>query len=321
MKAGWRGWLWGLALVLLLAWALAQAPLQEIGFTLTRLRGPQLLALLGLNLLIFLLMSARWWLIVRAETRAVSFWRLSAYRLTAFGLSYFTPGPQVGGEPFQVLALRRAYGLTAARASAAVLLDKLLEFLANFLFLALGLLAVNASGMAQLQAFALPLMALLLWPVAHVGLLYRGAYPLSAALRWLGIRPARRGGKIASLARLLRLSEHLAGLFCRRHFPVLLAAVAVSLLAWAGMAWEYALMLRFLSAPLTPVQTLAALTVVRLSFLAPLPAGLGALEASQVLALSAFGLPAALGLSLALLMRARDLLLGGLGLLLALLNR
>jgi uncharacterized membrane protein YbhN (UPF0104 family) len=49
----------------------------------------------------------------------------------------------------------------------------------------------------------------------------------------------------------------------------------------------------------------------------PVPAGLGALEASQVFALQALGYDAALGLSLSLLIRLRDLLFGGLGLALA----
>jgi len=48
-----------------------------------------------------------------------------------------------------------------------------------------------------------------------------------------------------------------------------------------------------------------------------LPGGLGALEASQVFALGFFGISAASAMSLALFMRARDLLIGGLGLLLA----
>ena len=44
---------------------------------------------------------------------------------------------------------------------------------------------------------------------------------------------------------------------------------------------------------------------------------LGALEASQVFALGFFGISAASAISVTLVMRARDLLIGGLGLLLA----
>ena len=238
-------------------------------------------------------------------------------------MSYFTPGPQVGGEPLQVLYLKNAYGLTAVRATAAVIMDKLLEFLANFLFLALGLFAVTASGM--LGGFApsawasVPLALLLLWPLAHISLLYRRKHPLSALVKPLHkiLAGKKKFAALANFLRLVIVSEHLAALFCRRHIGSLLAALGVSLLSWVGMTLEYHLMLTFLSADLTLTETLAALTVVRLSFLAPLPAGLGALEASQVFAATVFGLPAALGISLALLMRGRDIFLGGLGLLIA----
>ena len=49
----------------------------------------------------------------------------------------------------------------------------------------------------------------------------------------------------------------------------------------------------------------------------PLPGGLGALEASQVFALGAFGISAASAISVTFLIRGRDLLIGGLGLLFA----
>jgi len=54
-----------------------------------------------------------------------------------------------------------------------------------------------------------------------------------------------------------------------------------------------------------------------ISLVMPLPGGLGALEASQVYTLGRFGYSAASALSLTLLMRGRDMLIGGLGLLLA----
>jgi glycosyltransferase 2 family protein len=332
--------LWLVLLALLLWWALQNAPLAEIGASLQLLQLWQLGALLGLNTAIFALITARWWLIVRADARHVPFLPLVAYRLAAFGMSYFTPGPQVGGEPLQILYLQKSYGLTAVRATSAVIMDKLLEFLANFLFLAIGLFMVAQSGMlAQLTPpgwTVIPLALILLWPLVHILLMVRGIHPLSIVLAPVKaflsadftdyadfslkfLRNLRM--KLLNFIRLIIVSERFAARFCRRHLLALLAALSVSLLSWAGMVLEYLWMLDFLAAPLTFPQALAALTVVRLSFLAPLPAGLGALEASQVFAATAFGLPAALGISLALLMRGRDILLGGLGLLIAALKK
>lgn len=310
-----------IALTALLLWAIKSAPLTEIAASLRHLTWLQAAALLALNALSFALLTARWWLIVRATAPKMPFWPLLGYRLTAFGLSYFTPGPQIGGEPYQILILKKNHGLSSARATAAVVMDKLLEFLANFLFLAPGMAALARSGLwTRLSApgwIIFPLAALLLWPPIHISLLYRQIRPLSAALQPLRGLPFFNGHAV----RLVMVSEQLAATFCRRHLAVLLLALAASLLAWLGMLIEYALMLSFLQIRLAPLEIFAALTLTRLAFLAPLPAGLGALEASQILALTALGWPAAAAISISLLMRARDFLLGGGGLLLAALKK
>jgi uncharacterized membrane protein YbhN (UPF0104 family) len=90
----------------------------------------------------------------------------------------------------------------------------------------------------------------------------------------------------------------------------------VSLVTWLVLLGEYWLMLRFLGIDLDLLQTVAVLTIARFAFLVPLPGALGALEVSQVFALTALGYSSAQGLSLALLIRARDLVFGGLGVLL-----
>jgi uncharacterized membrane protein YbhN (UPF0104 family) len=117
--------------------------------------------------------------------------------------------------------------------------------------------------------------------------------------------------------RFIAVSERLAGTFCRRHLSSLILAIAVSLCAGAGMVGEFALIVNFLNIPLPFWQTVAAWTAGWLSLLAPLPGGLGALEASQVFALGLFGIAASSAISVTLIMRGRDVLIGGIGLLLA----
>lgn len=306
-----------LVLAALLWWALRNVPLGEIWLTLRQLRVWQIILLLFLNGLVIALMTARWWIIVRAENRRVPFLPLVGYRLSAFGLSYFTPGPQVGGEPLQVIYLQRYHGLSYARATSAVIMDKLLEFLVNFLLLAVGAWAVFRVGLipdsgSRPFVSQIGLGALLVWPLVHILLMYQGILPLSAILRAQPFLPQK-----TKVLRLVFASERMAASFCQRHFPALLAAVGVSLLAVAGIVAEYVLMLGFLDIRLSALQVFAALTALQLAFLMPLPGGLGALEASQVFALGVFGHPASAAIGLTLVMRARDILNSGLGLLLA----
>jgi len=299
-------------LAILLYFALRNAPLTEIWGTLQKLHLWQILALLTLNVVIYILVTLRWWLIVRAEKKDVSFLHLLSTRVAVFGVSYFTFGPQVGGEPLQVLYLQRSYGMTYTRATSTVVMDKLLEFLANLVLLGIGLMAIVQADIFSNGpnpfASLVVLLALLLWTPIHIILLYHGKYPISAILRKFSNN---------KFVRFVAASERLAGTFCRRHLWALVLAIFISAFAALGMVFEFFCITFFLGIHLSFWQIIAAWMAGWLAFLVPLPGGLGALEASQVFAFGAFGVSAVLAIGVTLLIRARDLLIGGLGLLLA----
>jgi uncharacterized membrane protein YbhN (UPF0104 family) len=117
--------------------------------------------------------------------------------------------------------------------------------------------------------------------------------------------------------RFVAASERMAGTFCRRHLESLISAIFVSVFAALGMVIEFFLITLFLGIHLSFWQTIAAWTAGWLAFLVPLPGGLGALEASQVFALGAFDISAVSAIGVTLLIRARDLVIGGLGLVVA----
>jgi uncharacterized protein (TIRG00374 family) len=302
---------------MLLYFVLRNAPLTEVWNTLRRLQIWQVAILFGLNIFIYTLITLRWWIIVRAENKLITFFPLLLVRIAVFGVSYFTFGPHVGGEPLQVLYLQRNYGLTYTRATASVIMDKLLELLANFFLLAVGLTAIFQAGILSGNGSSswlglTGLAVLCMWPPVHIILLYRQKHPVFAILR--GIPFIKKDSKAV---RFIAASEWLAGSFCRRHLPSLLYAIVASLFAGAGMVGEFALITNFLHIQLPFWQTVAAWTAGWLALLAPLPGGLGALEASEVFALGMFGVSAASAIGVTLTMRGRDLLIGGIGLLLA----
>lgn len=305
--------IWFIVLSALLYFALRNAPLTEILQTLKQLQFWQIILLLIINVGIYALITLRWWIIVRAESRTVPYLPMVAVRVAVFGVSYFTLGPQVGGEPLQVLYLQRKYGLSYTRATASVFMDKLLEFLANFFLLGLGLTAILQAGIFSTNGnnsfvSLIGLVILFLWPPVHIFLMVRGVYPVSAILRRFSNN---------KFVRFIAASERMAGTFCRRHFRSLLAAIAVSVFAAMMMVSEYFFIMSFLQIDLFFSQTIAAWAAGWLAFLVPLPGGLGALEASQVFALGAFGVAASSAIGVTFLMRGRDLLIGGLGLLFA----
>jgi uncharacterized membrane protein YbhN (UPF0104 family) len=113
------------------------------------------------------------------------------------------------------------------------------------------------------------------------------------------------------------VSERIASRFCRRETGSLLGAAAGSLAACGLGVIEYGVIASSLNIPLGLWQIASAWVAGWLSFLVPVPGGLGALEASQVLVLGLFGVTAASALGMALVMRGRDLLIGAVGILLA----
>ena len=306
-----------LVLIALLYFALRNAPIGDIWAAVSRLTLLQIATLMIVNITIYMFISLRWWIIVRTMDSSISYIPLVLVRVAVFGISYFTLGPQVGGEPLQVLYLQRNYGMTYTRATSTVILDKLLEFLANFFLLVIGLTAIVEAGILSTNGSSpvvslIPMAAILLWPFVHIALMIRGVYPVSAALHAAITTSTRK-----KWIRFIIVSERLAGMFCQRNPRALWAAAAASLAAGAGMVSEYILITSFLGVDLQLWQTVAAWTTSWLAFLVPLPGGLGSLEASQVFTLGAFGIAASLAIGVTLLIRARDLLIGGLGLLLA----
>lgn len=313
-KHPWLQLLWLLVPVLVI-WSVRDAPLADILRALSSLSVAKILLLAALNTIILLLVSGRWWLILRAQGYTIRYLSVAAYRLVAFGISYFTPGPQFGGEPAQVYYMRNRHGISTSSALASVSLDKILELLANFGFLLVGIFAALGSGLlvelAPIQAVAWmagPFILLLTYTLA----IWKGKSPLASLLTRL---PQQRGA-ILRLTRATALAEEQISQFCQRKPLVVLGASVLSILIWGVMTLEYWLALRFLGIQVDLLQAVAALTAARIAFLFPLPGGLGALEASQILAMEALGLNPALGLSISLLIRGRDITLGGLGILL-----
>jgi hypothetical protein len=314
-----RRYLWLFLWVLIplvIWWSLRGVTLPELLETLRQLRGDRILTLAGVNALIFVLISSRWWLILRGLGHPLPLFRLIGYRLAGFGVTYFTPGPQLGGEPLQVYLLTRREGIPGATAAASVAVDKLLELIANFTFLLLGAAVILVSGFGQgyaRYALLIPLAGLLILPTSYLLALHQGRTPVAGFLAWLSRRfPGTELWKDGALG--ARSTEQRVTRFSRDRQGTLYLAAGLSGFIWALMVVEFGLMLRFLGTDLSLSAVLTALTTARLAFLLPFPAGLGSLEAGQVMAMSSLGSNPAVGLSLALLIRGRDVLLAGLGL-------
>jgi len=298
-------------------WAIKKIPFDEIWQSLHQVRPVQLLLWGGLNLLILEMVTGRWWLVLRSQGFSIPFFTLSGYRLAGFAVSYVTPGPQVGGEVLQAVLLQKHQSVPAASAVSSVVLEKVLELLSNFAFLGVGGLVIVTGGIfgaGGLQSRVIWFIAVvILLSIGYMLLLWRGHSPFSQAMRRVRF-PGNVGPGWDRLVKFTRESEHQMGDFFHKSPLVLVQTLVLSFLIWAASVIDYALVASFLGLRLSIPEIIAALTVLCVAFLSPLPGGLGTLEAGQFFVMQSLGLNPALGISLSLLIRGRDIVLGGVGL-------
>ena len=299
---------------LLLVWVWYSVSVTETIALLSQLGWNQIIALVMMNGLVLLILNARWWLILYGLGHRLPYLTLTGYRVAAFGLSYFTPGPLIGGEPLQVYLLEQHHKVPRARAIAALSVDKLIEWMVNVLFLLIGVIFILQQQLFD-QAFASRIVIIALFlsmlPFLLLLAIWQERYPISSfwqlgdRVSFLRTRPIYQ-----KIGQTIRESETVTTRFCHEAPLTLLSSLLVSLLGLVALFAEYWLMLSCLGLDLTFTQLIAALAAARVALFALIPGGLGAIEASQVLALSQMGFNPAVGVSISLLIRARDVILG-----------
>jgi uncharacterized protein (TIRG00374 family) len=317
LKRLWRPrWLVWALLLIVAGWAGRNLPFSEILSNFQRLTPVQLTGWIILNLVILTLASMRWQTLLQAQGQSIPILSIAGYRMASYAMSYFAPGPQLAGEAMQVYMIQKRHKVPSATAISTVVLDKSMEILANFLFIIVGGAVIVSSrviNQAFFVQFILLMCLFLCLPISYFTSLWRGSKPAARFLQWLkGLRK-----NDDRLNRWIEVAANAEGqMICLfKQKPRVMAQVFVlSLFIWVVLLIDYALAMSFFGLQLNLVETISALTAARIAFLTPIPGGLGAYEASQVMVMTALGLSPAVGVSLSLIVRGRDLLMGGVGL-------
>lgn len=315
--------IWSLVL-LLFWWLLRTVTIADLLPIFQRLTLGNIALLVLANLVVLITLCGRWWLFLNGAGYSLPFWRLLGYRVAAFAVSYFTPGPHLGGEPLQVYLVSKRHGVPPAVAIATVTLDKILELVINFLVLGAGLvfllqqpqLATLLAPATLYLAFALSLL-----PIVLLLALFASRHAL---VRWVTQPPRATRTGVPFLAKhlnrwlhIIEQSELRIMALWRSNPRLFVIACGISLLSWAALIGEFWYMTSVLGLALSFREAFTLLLAMRVAILLPMPAGLGAVEAGLTLVTTALGLPPATGLGLSLLIRLRDVSLGLIGLWLA----
>jgi putative membrane protein len=258
-----------------------------------------------------LLLSAWGWRRLLPQTLRLSY----VYRLRIIreGIDSLLPVAQIGGEIVGArLLAQRGIGLgrpTLAQAAASVVVDVTLEFLTQLAFLLAGIAAMVASSpQGGWQAW---LSAALVTAAAAAGLLAAQRFGVLRLLEALARQIAARWPAAGAL---VGMDAEAAAIY-RRRGPVAQASV-LHLLAWMLGTLESWAILHAIGTEITPLQALIveSLGMAARSAGFAVPGALVVQETGFALAAAAVGLPEAVGLSLSLVKRVREVLVGLVGL-------
>ena len=299
-------WLFSLVLVL---WIGQSLPLATIRDSVSGLSLGQWILWSLLNLGIILVYVQRWRCLCVAARLDITFNQLFLLRQAGQLISFMTPGPQFGGEPFQVYWLWKKFSAPGGLALLSVALDRFFEVWINFAVLLLSLIILMLTPALDLSGWSAPTMALALMILV---LTWSGWFLISQQEKISsGIKKlARPWQHSPQLARIDGHWEDLAARLrkvIRAEKPALGLAFLLSLLGWGGMIVEVWLLLGFFAIRPGFIGLVLLMVAMRLAFLLPLPGGIGTLEAAIFWAFSVLGLPLAGAAAVIAMMRLRDM--------------
>lgn len=302
----------------LLALVLSETDLSQVWHYLQQAGWLGVAVVFGIFFIAFLVDTASWHLMLpTARLDATWLYRLWKVRMVGEALNYVIPAASLGGEPAKAVLLKKQYGIGYKEGGASVIMAKTVNLLALLAFAASGLVLISDGSQV---------------PMAYVTALWIGLAALAAGVlgffavqRWrlasrLGhaLSRTRFGASIErSLEKIQEVDAYFVA-FYRDRPGRFTAALLIAWLAWTIGAVEIYVLMIFLGHPVSFAEAWVIEAVAQLvragSFF--IPANLGAVEAGFVLIGQALTGQAALGLALAAVRRARDLvwILWGLGL-------
>ncbi len=299
---------WLLPLGLVMAWLVfRRLPADALAGWARGFPGWGIPALVGFEIVSWILMGERWRYLARESGRPVAFGPSQAARAAGFAWSYITPGPHLGGEPVQLTWLARR-GIPLRDSLSPLVRDRAWELLGGLLTASWLLVLPGGNRLAGVLFAGLTVAALVfagtpLRRVRTARLLARIVLPFA------GRSPARRSGWY----RTIRETLGAAGASPRGRTAWWLLRLSLLLAPLLTLA-ELALFFH-LSGGAPPLRSLMVLTAVsRIAHYAPVPGGLGVYEAGLIGTAVWLGIDPGSAAAYVLFTRIRDLVQVGFGL-------
>lgn len=254
--------------------------------------------------------------ILKAYGKNIPFWILLKQTIATYALSYITPTVRVGGEPLRAYMLQKEGDVDLKTGSSGIILDKFVEFTGSAVLGIIGLVAILVVPDIPpvLKTTFIAVLVIALWVI--LGFYIRTINSKGSLSTMFELARLHKIKNWHSFPQVIRDVEKMMEDFLKYHRK----ALFLSFLFYGMTGVIFFLEIKFLLLSIGVSTTLIDLILIIniwgiVNFL-PVPAGIGFLEAGQSSLLEVLKGEGGVGFAMALLIRARSLLVVAIGFLL-----
>jgi uncharacterized protein (TIRG00374 family) len=303
----------------LLGFVLYETNLDEVWRHLKALGAPGIVLMLLIYLVAFAFEVFSWQLTLPSVPLSPT-WHFRLWKVLMFGsaLEKVTPFAGLGGEPIKALVLKRHFGVPYGEGTASLVLTRMSDVVALILFVTMGLCLILSEDVLSVPFQIGAVAGLTLLVVNTIGFFVVQRYRAFSALRaWLDRRfGSRIGARVGAVLDGVRdVEDHLVNFYTARPGRFV-ASIFTSFWQWltGAIAAYAALTLLGHDVSFADAIVIEAVTLLVISTLFFVPGDIGTQEVAMVTIVEGLTGSADLGLTLAAIRRAHDLVWIALGL-------